>query len=168
MVLLIIIAFIFVLLGFVLLSPLSMRIDTDKHLYEFRFSSFFKTWLGVDDQGLLVCIQLPFYRYQAHPFISPSTMQVKDKRKKSGSRKWKRNLWRRSPNILRSFKVKVFEASIDTDNYLLNAQLVPVCFWLQQYHINASVNFEDASYCRLEISNNLLRMGLASMNLKNY
>ena len=60
--------------------------------------------------------------------------------------------------VIKTFELEVLKVDIDTDNYVLNAQLIPVFMWISQDKIRLSVNFEGNASLYMLINNRLVRM----------
>lgn len=152
-------------LVWVLFTPLIIRVNTIENSYELKLLGLLRTWLSVDQKGLAINVWVPMRTFKTHPTFSIKSAT-------SGKRKVKApafpKLIKRLPNVLRSFRVKVFEASLDTDDYILNAHLFPFCQLLRSYRLNVSINFQGNTYFTLEMRNNLYRLGLAFLGFKNY
>ena len=67
--------------------------------------------------------------------------------------------------MLRSFKIKRLEADIDTGNYPLNAQLIPLVQTINGSNINLNINFENRNEANIRISTQLYN--LITTNLKH-
>lgn len=157
----------------ILFAPLIIRIDTIENTCDLRLPGLFKTWLSIDQEGLAVHVWFPFYRFKMDP-LRRKAPKKRRKRKATASEKKKvmkrpnTKLMRRLLNTMYSFRIIVFEASLDTDNYLLNAQLVPLCQLIRRHGLAMNINFQGNSYFRLEVRNNLYRLGLAYLEIKKY
>ncbi len=166
MVVIIIISVLLLALVGLLLTPLIIRLNTDLNKYDVRLSGFMRAWLSVDDE-LSIHVWILGYHYKTNPKFALAGKEKKSKRKKKRSSTSKLRM-KNILNVMRSFRIRSFEASLDTDDYVVNAQLVPISWLLKLFQLNVSVNFRGSSYFRLEIRNNLWRLSTAFLGLKKY
>ena len=60
--------------------------------------------------------------------------------------------------VIKTFQLKRVVAEIDTDNYVLNAQLIPIFMWIGNDAIRLSINFEGRVSLYVLINNRLVRI----------
>ncbi|MEP1094200.1 MAG: hypothetical protein ABJG78_03780 [Cyclobacteriaceae bacterium] len=150
-----------------LFVPLIIRLDTVENIVDIRIRGIFHSWLSADQAGLVVHVWLPIYHFEIHPFQESATKSGSSE-KKNGSRTPGRKQIRRVLNMIRSFRIDFIEVAVDTDDYVLNAQLVPIGQFLSSNNISLSVNFCGATFCKIQIQNTLWRLGLAFLKVKKY
>ena len=78
--------------------------------------------------------------------------QEKSKRKKRNPRK----MMRKFLAVMKTFRVPVWRISIDTGDYVYNAWLYPLNYFIGTEH--CQINFHEENYLVLELRNNLARM----------
>lgn len=145
------------IIGF-LFTPITLYIDTNERRYEifqlpvFQFSILFKNnFPTVKFQ--LIGISIPLKRKRSEP--------VTPKKKGKTTRRFHRSLaaWRFMVNgIIKSFKVKRAVIDLDTDDVVLNAQLVPVFQLLSRGPVQLHSNFNGRVYLHLEMYNQPVRI----------
>ena len=64
---------------------------------------------------------------------------------------WRSGNIRAMKAALRAFRIKRLEADIDTDDFTLNAWLVPVFSAVNQENVQLQVNFEGHQYLLLDL-----------------
>lgn len=148
-------------------TPVIIQVDTDLNKYDVSLFGIVKAWLSVEEDELKTHVWILGYHRKSSPKFLIAEKTEEDKRKKKRKNVPKLRLGR-TFNAIRSFKVKTFEVSLDTDDYVLNAKLVPVSWLIRLLGVNVTINFQGNSYCRLEIRNNLWRMTSAYLKLKKY
>ena len=166
-----VIAFILLLVVLVIILPFRIYVNTVDERYEFSMPVFFKARY-IQDKKPYVQLHILFYPVKLDLFggkkmflslKSEKTKSKKEKRKSGFSFKMISPLWHFLVRIIKSFRVKQFNVVFDTDDFPLNAQLVPVLFNLSNQKVHVSVNFLNENYAIIELKNNLfsfLRYGL--------
>ncbi|MEO9485235.1 MAG: hypothetical protein ABJG47_17380 [Ekhidna sp.] len=156
----------FAIIAWILFTPIILSIDSESHIYEVRFGGLAQTWIDTEEHELTFHLKLPIYHYRKQLLGIQSSAQKKDKETKPQSFSFKKAC--RFKNILKSFHIETFAASLDTDNYMLNAQLLPIGILLTNRGFPIYINFQGKSYLILEIRNTLWRIFLAYSNLRKY
>jgi hypothetical protein len=141
MIWLILISLFLVFLLWLMLVPVILYTHTEKNRYLVTLPGIFRAIVIPDDSLFYLRLWIFFIPFNFHPFS-----QEKKKEKKEPRKKKKKGLFR-SGNIrtmnaaLRAFRIKRLEADIDTDDFTLNAWLVPVFSAVNQENIRLQVNF---------------------------
>lgn len=146
-------------------APIIIEVDTTRSVYEIQVKGWLKTSFGLDEEGLVIDSKVPFYRFKIHPFSKRESKTVTENKKSKKRPSFRLN---RLKNIIRSFQVKILEVSIDTGDYVTNAKLFPICFFLSRNNTSISVNYRDFNHLRFEVQNSLWRMGTAYLNMRRY
>ena len=60
--------------------------------------------------------------------------------------------------VMKTFQLEILKVDMDTDNYVLNAQLIPFFVWISNDKIRLSVNFEGKASLYLLITNRLVKI----------
>lgn len=148
---------IILLLMWLVFAPLIIKIDTERHEYFIALKGLIKIWPEWNLDGLQIHTQLPAYH-----FIKRLSF-----RKEEGTKPVKKESrtrympFKKMMAVLRTFKVRYMDLTIDTDDYTLNALLVPIFQLINRPNFRGSVNFQGETRCELEIRNNLWRIAIA-------
>ncbi len=161
MILLIIIGLLLFVLLWLLVMPLTLRVDTWRQDYSLRWQGVGRVALLVRDDELVVRVRIGWWQKDFFP-LRPSTRKPKPTRqpklRTKARRSWRQLSWRKVRNILRSFRVRYFRLELDTDDYVWNAFLYPLFYFVNRPGRQLSVNFEGRTNLQLEVENRLIRM----------
>ncbi len=153
-----IIALFFVLLLFLIFTPITLQIDTYRHLYALRVwgvTSCFLVW----KDGILLEVKVPFYRFTIDPFTLGSKIKKrKAKRRQKVEKKTAYNKIKKGVKVLQSFKLTAFRLDLDTSDVLWNAYLYPVFFFLHSQKTPLHINYEGRTGLLLCVENSGARM----------
>jgi hypothetical protein len=161
----IIIILILALLMFLLLTPIYVYIDTNKKTYSLGVAGLVKGSIIPHKDFFLVRIRALFFKKTIDPLkISGKKREKKDKKEKHYSMpnfsKMKgkgQDALKSGYAVLRSFKIRTFQANVDTGDYPLNAQLIPLAVALSKNNRMAvAINFEGNNSLKLHIENNVI------------
>lgn len=137
----IIISLLLIFLMWLLLVPVIIYTNTDRNRYLLTLPGVFRA-VVVPDGGLFhIRGWIFFIPFKFNPF------EPRKKKEKRKPRKQKKSVWR-SANLqtmrgaLRAFRIRRLEADIDTDDFTMNAWLVPVFSAVNEENICLRVNFE--------------------------
>ena len=158
MVLLILLIILFGFIGWLLLSPIQLILDSNRQLYCVR-------WMGLGRIGMKVVPGDVVVRYDSwlfhHDFYPLKRDQKKKAEKKKKPKKKSRysfgKVSRKARKILRSFEIKSFLVNLDTDDYILNGYLFPLCHALGKgKHLR--INFQGEMEIHVVVENRLVRI----------
>jgi hypothetical protein len=140
------------ILGWLLLAPLQLQIDTRIPEISFRWISVGKAKM-VYEQGkwwLKISVFFFFKQWELEDLIFKPKKKVKKTRPKTktGHSKWFRKLL----NLIKTFRVTKWRIAIDTGDDVRNAWLYSLNFY-PGIGRHVSVNFFDENYLLLEIRN---------------
>lgn len=148
-----------VLLGliiYLLFVPITLFIDTSKNEYFIKITGLAKVNIEADNIEIIrVHLSVLLFNFDFYPLqkrVNTNKNNTKQKVKKR--KRINISTLKRSYRILKSFKVKIFKADIDTGDCILNAKLFPIFALTNFYsgnHIN--VNFEGRNRVLLLIKN---------------
>jgi hypothetical protein len=146
-----IIVFLFLIL-WILLCPVILFLDTDRNRYFISLPGVFKVILITSGEIIRIRAWIFFIPFTIHPF----RMKRKRRGKKSDKPVKKRRRWRFTrgtglAGMLRAFRIRRLELNLDTDDFSLNAWLVPVFSVLNSRNIRMKVNFEGTSSMLLDL-----------------
>lgn len=142
------------LLGF-LFTPISLYVDTDEGCYEVFQTPVFRFFVEIKNGTIAPRLQLVGLNVPLHSKEKPKPIKKVDKKRKNKSGlKKSASAWRfLIERLLRSFDIQRVVVDLDTDNVVLNAQLVPVFFWASRGPVQLSTNFHGRVYFHLEARN---------------
>ena len=147
------------LLGF-LFTPVSLYVDTDQGWYEVFQTPVFRFFVVIKNGTVVPRLKLAGLNVPLHSKekIKPVKKTIKKRKnkfrlKKSGSA-WRFLIER----LLRSFDVQRAVVDLDTNNVVLNAQLVPIFYWASHGPVQLSTNFHGRVYFHLEARNRPVRI----------
>jgi hypothetical protein len=158
--LIIILIILFLLAGF-LFSPIVFYIDTEENRYEIRQTPVFKFCLSLHGHQIipgikLIGINVPLPR-AGNKKKKERRDAVKPRRKsfihKSAST-WRRTL----AQIVKSFFVQSIIVDVDTDDVVMNAQLVPLFTLLSSERVCLTTNYSGRAYFHFEGENRPARL----------
>jgi hypothetical protein len=149
--------------GYMLFFPLTVKIDTDNENYFIRLPGVlgFRVMKGMS--GWKIRYSVLFMRFYVKLFQPGEHRKkldkenLKSKKRTSGWRS-KMDYALMGINIMRTFRLKKLRWSIDTDDYPLNAQLIPLVSFLNNDRVNVSVNFNDYNAFYIVLQTYLFRI----------
>lgn len=129
-------------LMWLLFVPIILYTDTARNRYFLNLPGIFKAVLVPDGGLFFIRIWILFIPLKYNPFET----KTKKEKDKPGKKK-ERHLWRSSnirtfQEIMHAFRIRKLEADIDTDDFTLNAWLIPVFTKVNRENMHLQVNFE--------------------------
>ena len=149
------------LILFVLVTPLIIRIDTRENIYLIRWAGLVRMQILPDTDKLLVInVRSLFWNKDFYPLTKRVAKEQKDEPAKPSKKKKRslRYMSRRAWHVLRSFRVRQFSVDLDTGDYIWNAYLYPVFWFLNTRKRHLYINYEGRVTAKIEIRNRLIRM----------
>ena len=150
------------ILGWLLLAPLQLQIDTRIPEISFRWISVGKAKIVYeqDKWWLKISVFFFFKQWDLEGLIFKPKKKVRKNRPKTkrGLSKWLRKLF----NLIKTFRVTKWQIAIDTGDDVRNAWLYSLNFY-PGIRRHFCVNFFDESYLLLEIRNAPWKMVYALM-----
>lgn len=168
-VILVILLAIFLLVAWILIAPLTFYADTREQILYVRLWGLFKVSAVWKDKLLLRC-RLLFIPFTIDPFKPEKKKRKKKKAKKPKEKKKKSSaldrksataIMRMVKTVLKSFRVKSFRLDLDTDDYVLNSELIPVFSLINRGNVHMTSNYQGIVYLHVEIENRLYRVAWA-------
>lgn len=141
------------LLLLMLWMPLRLEIDTEADLFRLEWRSLVSgQWMPGPDGGYLM-IRAPFFRRQlpVSQLMTSSPEKPKEKqdtrrqekvRKKTGKRMTLKQSFSLLGKILHTVKIRRCRVLWDTDDFVLNAWLVPVFLHIRRRNFQVDINFQ--------------------------
>lgn len=145
------------ILGWILFIPLVVDVDTDRQDYRVYQIGTFRFWLtsGFQPRLRILGISIPIKQGKAVSTEKP------EKEEKSGRKFPFRNLPDLLNGIYQSMTVRWFRLDLDTDDVVLNAQMIPVFTFLSRGPVQLSANFAGRVYVSMRAEVKLYRIGWA-------
>ena len=137
----------------ILFGPVIIFINTDRNLYHVSLPGIFRASLVPSDELFYLRFWIFFLPYTFHPFRS------RRKGKKKGSARVPRKRSRRkirggiktAADAVRSFRIRRLRMDIDTDDFMLNAWLIPAFSMVNNENLQLRVNFEGNLSLQLDM-----------------
>jgi hypothetical protein len=151
----VIITLLVILIGFLLWTPIIIKVDTDTNDYFVQWRGLAKARIEGDEQEIVrVKLNVLFLNFKFYPLRSWG----KSEKKKGHSevkktKKFNPKNGRIALRVLRTFEIKQFLLHLDTGDYILNAKLYPVFFFLNRFYGDFAINFNDKNRLALQVQN---------------
>ena len=145
MILWIIILLLALFLFWILFAPVIIKMDSDNQKYSVTLPGIFKASVVPDDQLFHIRLWVLFIPFRIKPFgRAVQKTEGKQKKKKSGRdlSKVMKARFIALRELVYSFRLEKFWLNLDTDDFILNSQLVPVFTTINSRNVNLTVNFE--------------------------
>lgn len=169
MYLIIFISVLVVTLLWILLGPIIIYLDTQENRYQVGLPGIIKAAVVPTEEIFHIRGWLFFIPFKVHPF-RPKKKKEGDEGKKKTRRRIKAFKLSEGKkllgNILGSFRVKKMDLDIDTDDFMLNAWLVPAFSSLNSDRIHMQVNFEGNASLLLNTQTRLGALAWALIKTK--
>jgi hypothetical protein len=137
----ILISLLLIFLLWLLFVPVILYTNTHRSRYLLTLPGIFRA-LVVPDKGLFhIRGWIFFIPFRFNPF-RPKKKKERKKPRKKKKFKWRSGNFRMVGGALRAFRIRRLEADIDTDDFTLNAWLVPAFSMINGENIRLQVNFE--------------------------
>lgn len=153
----IIISLFVALLLWILLGPVIIFLNTGTRRYLLALPGIFKAVVVPSTDVFYIRVWIFFIPFRFNPFQG-KTEKRKEKPRKPG-RKWRLKKLAGGKQIIsdvvRSIRIRKLSLDIDTDDFMLNAWLVPVFSLVNSGDIQMRVNFEGTSSLLLELRTRL-------------
>lgn len=146
----ILISLLLIFLLWLLLVPVILYTNTDRNRYLLTLPGIFRV-VVVPANGLFhIRGWIFFIPFRFNPF-KPGKKKERKKPRRKKKIKWRSGNFRMMRGALRAFRVKRLEADIDTDDFTLNAWLVPAFSMINGENIRLQVNFEGHQSLLLDL-----------------
>ena len=147
----VIILIIIVFIAWLLITPLVININTLEKQYFISLKGLFKLKLEFTGDFFKIRIWTPVWTSLIDP-QEPKKKKPKKEKKEKKKKKKKRKTPQENLTLINvilkimkltfnSFELKRLSANLDTENYVLNAQLIPVFGFINKGNINLNINF---------------------------
>ncbi|HOY07894.1 MAG TPA: hypothetical protein PLO67_20930 [Saprospiraceae bacterium] len=151
------------LLTGLLLTPLRLAIDSIRGVYQIRWYGLATlNWLPEESPDMLEMRTLFFKkRFNLAAHISqrkPAGKPAPARKSRAKPASSPRHMLKIALAILKTFRVRRCQVNWDAGDYVLNAWLFPVCFFLNRFPASVSVNFNGQCDIVLIIENSAGRL----------
>ena len=146
----ILISLLLVFLFWLLLVPVILYTNTDRNRYLLTLPGIFRAMVVPDDGLFYIRCWIFFIPFKFNPFEQKKRKREHKARVKK-KRSWRYGKIRTMKGALRAFRIRRLEADIDTDDFTLNAWLVPVFSAVNQENVSLQVNFEGHQSLLLDL-----------------
>jgi hypothetical protein len=150
MIWMILIAFLVLILLWILLAPVIILLDSRRNLYRVFLPGILGVALVPGDTLFFLRIRVFFIPFRIDPF---KKRKEKEGKKEAHKLKWSfSGGMKRALALLRTIRIRRFILDIDTDDFALNAQLVPVFSAINESagNLDLGVNFKGQASLLLD------------------
>jgi len=136
----ILISLFLIFLLWLLLVPVIIYTHTDRNRYLLTLPGIFRAVVVPEEDLFSIKGWIFFIPFKFNPF----KQRKGSKKAKSGKKKkvkWRSGNIRMMTGALKAFRIKKLEADIDTDDFTLNAWLVPVFSMVNGENVRLQINF---------------------------
>jgi hypothetical protein len=153
----ILLALILLMLMWLLLGPVIIFVNSEENTYSVVLPGFVKASVVPENGLFIIRGSIFFIPWRFNPFGRKSKKNLDQKEK---SPRKKRSLKLRGGmnmgrNILHAFRIRKLHLNIDTDDFTLNAWLVPVFSAVNSENIRLQANFEGEATLLLDLRTRL-------------
>lgn len=153
MIWIIIISLVLAFLFWLLLGPIIFFLNTDTDRYHVALPGIFKVAVVPTSELFHIRGWIFFVPFKYHPF-RPSKDKKKEKPHRPKKKKRRPKLsgnTRMIAGAIRSVRIRRLHLDIDTDDFILNAWLVPVFTYVNRENIRMTANFEGRASLLLDL-----------------
>lgn len=148
----------------VLFRPVQLYLDTDTAQYEIKQKGTFHASVFFDN-GFKLRLKLLGIPINTEPGKQAPKAKSKQEKTKRGSQKSIRAWMAFGRQAAKAFSLKQFRLDIDTDDVVLNAQLIPLFYFAQYKGLHLTVNFIGRLYARVQVEVRLYKILWAYVKL---
>ncbi len=136
--------------------PMNIVVNTEKKLFYILIPGYFKVSVpALEDISTGIKMRVLFFNFRIKPKVNKSNTESKNTSKKNKGRLRKPFLL--FQKTIKKFTIKKCNVNIDTGDFPLNAQLIPVASMLSNNNMNFQINFEDRNELDIHI---ITRIGI--------
>ena len=135
-------------LVWLLLGPVILFLDTDNNRYVLALPGIISLALVPSDELFHIRCRVFFIPFQYHPFREKRKKRKKKKEEKGKEKPEKKKRFKKPSgsfrlgmDLLRSFRIRKLFLLVDTDDFVLNAWLIPVFSIVNSDNIQLKANF---------------------------
>lgn len=159
LILIILLAFLLIMVGWLLIAPFRLTIDSHSNIYCLDWKRLAQVNIVPTSDDLLLQFKILFWEKTLSVFQIRGSKRKKHKveKQKAKKRKWFKvkasTMLRKGRRVLKTFNVKACKVNLDTDDYILNSYLYPVFYLLNRPGRSLNINYEGNSSILLIIEN---------------
>lgn len=152
-----------------LVAPVELCINSSDQRYSLTYRGFFKAELIPDKKEVIACrMQILGWPHIVYPLRKllekkPQKENKEEQVEKKKTSSWKPS-WKQIRALFREIKVKELKIDLDTGNWVVNAQLYPVFYWMNRIKGEWQVNFEHRNAISLHLRTQPYRLIKAMFN----
>ena len=154
-----------VTLLWILLGPVIIYLDTQEKQYRVGLPGIIKASVVPSEEIFHIRGRFFLFPFRVHPFRAKKRSPLKTSQGKRKSMKLSQGL-KLGTNILASFRIRKLDMDIDTDDFMLNAWLVPAFSSINSENIHMQVNFEGNASLMLDVRTRLGTLAWALIKTK--
>lgn len=139
-----------------LFTPIIICIDTHANAYYFKMKGVCKISLNTGKTPIVMDIETPIRKISFTPFEKKKS--GKKTRRKTTKRKSSQAIFKFIVGLIKSFELIKMNLNLDTDDYIRNAQLIPVFLFLNGKNRTFSINFDGNTNFQMTLKNRLIKM----------
>jgi len=149
-----------VLLIWILFTPITICIDTLSSEYYINAKGICKVSLNTTKTPIAIDINIPMKKFSFSPLEKKKKTQKKTQNKNKTRTRSKsiKGIAKFIAALIQSFELIKLRFNVDTQDYALNAQLVPIFQFLSGKNRSFSTNFNGNTTFQLTLRNRLIRM----------
>jgi len=153
-------AILLILIIWILFTPIIICIDTLKNEYYIDAKGMCKVSLNTTKIPMVIDIRMPLKKFSFSPLEKKKKDQKKTQNKHKARTRSKsiKGIVKFIAAFIKSFELIKLRFNIDTQDYALNAQLVPIFQFLSGKNRFFSTNFNGNTTFQLTLRNQLIRM----------
>lgn len=154
--------------------PIRIVINTRKNEYFISLPGYIRAdLLLAADYRFSIKIKVLFFSFRVEPNRKKNYPQNKinsysDNNKLMKGKSGRKNSWLLVKNLISGFRIKRFHASIDTGDFPLNAQLIPVAQIVSRGNVDVTINFENRNVIDIYIITKIYKLLAIAIKHKLY
>lgn len=153
------------ILLWLLIAPIRLIINSNRGTYQVEAFGIAKASLIPEPDDIHLQVRVLFWQKDFWPLHEKArARKKKEEEKPKPQKKEKKSRWtfqrvkRKAIRVLRSFQVRAFRVNLDTDDYIQNAYLYPVFYFLSKGRRQLKINYKGETEVVLDINNRLYRI----------
>lgn len=159
----VILSIILLFLVWLLIAPIQLYISSPHNIYCLKWKGIAQIRLIPEADDIHLQFQIAFWKKDFYPLQHQAKSSKKQKhpnktKNKSKSRWTFRKIKRKAQRLFQSFDFKAFDVNLDTDDYIMNAYLYPIFFFLSKQGRRLNINYQGELSLHMIVENRLYRI----------